>query len=92
MVFLRRSFNCSTFTIKGLFTHTAPVPCLSKSPSKFNIVSMETNHLTDRLSLEPIHCKFDGGCDGDKDGDGMCKLTLIKHLNYVTFHRLINFY
>ena len=53
---------------------------------------METDHLTDRLGLEPIHCKFDGGCDGDKDGDGMCKLTLIKHLNYVTFHRLINFY
>ena len=58
---------------------------LSPSPSKFNIVPMETDRLTDRLGSErilsvkrtiTIHTmlNFDGDLDGH--GDGICKQTL----------------
>ena len=57
------------------------VPSPSPSLSKFNIVSMETDHLIDRMGSVPIlsikrtitigtMLYFDS--DGDGDGDGMC--------------------
>ena len=60
---------------------------LSPSPSKFIIVPMETDRLTDRLGSEcilsvkrtiTIHTmlNFDGDFDGHGHGDGMCKQTL----------------
>ena len=59
----------------------SPSPCPSLSPSKFNIVSMETDHLTDRMGSVPIlpikrtmtkgtMLNFDGDGDGDGDGHG----------------------
>ena len=50
----------------------SPRTCRSKSPSKFNIVPM----VTDRLTDSACQCKFDSGRDGDGDRDGICKRTL----------------
>ena len=46
----------------------SPSPCSSPSPSKFIIVSMETDRLMDRTG---VMLYFDG--DGHGDGDGTCK-------------------
>ena len=62
-----------------------PSPCPSMSPSKFIILSMETEHVTDRMGSEPIltvnssyiQWKFDGDIDGHGDGDSMCKQSLM---------------
>ena len=65
----------------------APSPCPSPSPSKFIIVSMEMDHLTDRMDSVPIlsvkwtvstgtMINFDGDEDGHRDGDGTCKQAL----------------
>ena len=50
----------------------SPRTCRSKSPSKFNILPM----VTDRLTDSACQCKFDSGRDGDGDRDGICKRTL----------------
>ena len=52
----------------------------SPSRSKFIIVSMETDNLTDRMGTQ---CKFDGDNDGDRDGT--CKLTLISSTKWWTW-------
>ena len=57
------------------------------SPSQFIIVSMEMDHLTDRMDSVPIlsvkwtvstgtMINFDGDGDGHRDGDGTCKQAL----------------
>ena len=66
--------NIST---KGLFTRT------SLSPSKYNIVPMETVRLIDRMGTEPIlSIKWTVSIDtminfdGNGHGDGTCKQAL----------------
>ena len=57
------------------------------SPSKFTIVPMEMDRLTDRMGTEPIlpikqsvsidtMINIDGDGDGDGHGDGTCKQAL----------------
>ena len=64
---------------KGLFQVCLHVPSQSPSLSKYNIVSMEMNRLTDRiLSVKrsvtiDTMINFDGDGDRHGDGDGTCK-------------------
>ena len=62
----------------------SPSPCLSPSPSKFNIASIEMDRLMDRIGSVPIlpikqtvtigiMLNFDGDGDRHGDGDGTCK-------------------
>ena len=54
-----------------------PYPAFCPSPSKFNIVPIVKDRLTDRFGSESI-LSFSVNFGGDRDGDGMCKWTLRK--------------
>ena len=72
------------------------IPSLSPCPSKFIIVSMETDRLMERMGMEPIlsnrpspytPCKFDEDGDGHRHGDTTRKQALNKslQLSYIAF-------
>ena len=76
------SFSATGF--KACLHVPSTFPCPSPSPSKFIIVSMETDRLMDRMGSVPIlpvkwtitigiMLYFDGDGDRHGDGDGTCK-------------------
>ena len=77
-------FPRSLLKLKACLHVPSTFPCQSPSPSKFIIVSMETDRLMDRMGSVPIlpikqtitigiMLYFDGDRDGHRDGDGTCK-------------------
>ena len=80
-------FPRSLLKLKACLHVPSTFPCPSPSPSKFIIVSMETDRLMDRMGSVPIlpvkwtitigiMLYFDGDGDRHGDGDGTCKQAL----------------
>ena len=66
---------------EALFTRNFTVSVAVSVKVTVNTARMVPDFLTNRLGLEPIlvcQCKLHDGCDGDRDGDGMCKPTFIQ--------------